>query len=41
MANDIDWVAHNEAHKQWILDGKHLDFKCPVEGGSIRGWTSI
>jgi hypothetical protein len=39
--NDIDWVAINAAHRQWILDGKHLPFICPVEGGSIRDWTSI
>jgi len=41
MTSDIDWAAHNAAHRQWITDGKHLPFKCPVEGGSIRGWTSI
>jgi hypothetical protein len=39
--NDIDWAAANAAHRQWILDGKHLAFICPIEGGSIRGWTSI
>jgi hypothetical protein len=39
--NDIDWAAVNAAHRQWIADGKHLTFICPIEGGSIRGWTSI
>jgi hypothetical protein len=37
----IDWAAINTAHRQWIRDGKHLAFKCPIDGGSIRGWTSI
>ena len=22
-------------------DGNHLSYKCPVEGGTIRGWWSI
>lgn len=39
--SDPDWAAINAAHRQWILDGKHLAFKCPIDGGSIRGWTSI
>jgi len=29
MTSDIDWAAHNAAHRQWIADGKHLPFKCP------------
>jgi hypothetical protein len=41
LDNDIDWVAYNAAHRQWIADGKNLPFVCPLEGGSIRGWTSI
>ena len=39
--SDPNWEAINEAHRQWIADGKHLAYICPVEGGSIRGWTSI
>ena len=39
--NDIDWVAHNAAHRQWIAEGKHLVFVCPECGGTIRDWTSI
>lgn len=39
--SDPDWDAINAAHRQWIRDGKHLAFKCPIDGGSIRGWTSI
>ena len=38
---NADWAVVHEAHKQWIADGKHLPYVCPVEGGSIRGWTSI
>lgn len=41
LNNDIDWAAINAAHRQWIADGKHLAFICPIEGGSIRVWTSI
>jgi len=39
--NDIDWAVINAAHRKWIAEGKHLPFICPVEGGSIRDWTSI
>ena len=27
--------------KKHYEDGKHLSYKCPVEGGTIRGWWSI
>lgn len=27
--------------KEYYASGKHLQWKCPVEGGTIRGWWSI
>lgn len=38
---NADWAVVHEAHRKWLADGKNKDFVCPVEGGSIRGWTSI
>lgn len=31
---------HNQLHRQWIADGKHLIMQCPL-GGTIRGWWDI
>lgn len=27
--------------KEYYESGKHLEYKCPIEGGTIRGWWSI
>lgn len=27
--------------KEYYASGKHLEYKCPIEGGTIRGWWSI
>lgn len=27
--------------KNHYKEGKHLSYKCPIEGGTIRGWWSI
>jgi len=27
--------------KEYYASGKHLSYKCPIEGGTIRGWWSI
>lgn len=27
--------------REYYESGKHLEYKCPVEGGTIRGWWSI
>lgn len=39
--HEPDWQLQIDLYKKWIEDGNHLQYKCPIEGGSIRGWTSI
>jgi hypothetical protein len=38
--HEPDHEFHNQLHKQWIADGKHLIMQCPL-GGTIRGWWDI
>lgn len=36
--HEIDWEYNNMLHRQWILDGKHLEFQCPQGGTIIGAW---
>lgn len=27
--------------QEYYKNGKHLEFVCPIDGGTIRGWWSI
>lgn len=32
---------HHQLFKKYYDEGNHLSYKCPIEGGTIRGWWSI
>lgn len=36
--HEIDWEYNNMLHRQWIVDGKHLEFQCPQGGTIIGAW---
>lgn len=40
-AHTIDWKKQSRLHQEWIAQGKAEWSKCPVEGGTLRGWWSI
>jgi len=39
--HEVDRELHYKLFKQYYDEGKHLAYKCPIEGGTIRGWWSI
>lgn len=39
--HEPDIELHNRLFKEHYESGKHLIYKCPIEGGTIRGWWSI
>ena len=39
--HELDIELNKKLFKEYYESGKHLDWKCPVDGGTIRGWWSI
>ena len=39
--HEPDIELNKKLFKEYYESGKHLDWKCPVDGGTIRGWWSI
>lgn len=39
--HEPDQALHSRLFKEHYEQGNHLSYKCPVEGGTIRGWWSI
>lgn len=39
--HEPDHELHHKLFKEYYESGQHLEYKCPVEGGTIRGWWSI
>ena len=39
--HEPDIELHHMLFKKHYDEGHHLVYKCPVEGGTIRGWWSI
>ena len=36
--HEPDYNFQNKLHRQWILDGKDLEFECPQGGTIIGAW---
>ena len=39
--HEPDRELDRKLFQEYYSSGKHLEYKCPVEGGTIRGWWSI
>lgn len=39
--HETDRDLQSKLFKEYYSSGKHLSYKCPIEGGTIRGWWSI
>lgn len=39
--HEPDYKKDHELFVEHYETGQHLSYKCPVEGGTIRGWWSI
>lgn len=36
-----DYERDHKLFKEYYESGKHLEYVCPLDGGTIRGWWSI
>ena len=39
--HETDIELHNKLFKEYYESEKHLKWKYPIDGGTIRGWWSI
>lgn len=39
--HELDVALASRLFREHYEHGRHLAYKCPVEGGTIRGWWSI
>ena len=39
--HEPDIELHNKLFREYYESGEHLKWKCPIDGGTIRGWWSI